>query len=311
MGGDATRAAIPFFMLTVVIEAVAVHRNRNRVDIGEPTDDSNVDAPIGYEPRDTGASLAMGVGSLVVNAASYKVLGPLDRRVFGRRLLNLGARRSGFVAALLIWDFLYYWDHRWSHERRVLWASHVNHHSSERYNLSTALRQSWSSPIVHWVFMPMLVLGFSPALVARAGQWNLLYQYWVHTETIDRLPLGLESLMNSASHHRVHHGSNPQYLDRNYGGIFIVWDRLFGTFEPEGERVRYGLTKNIDTFNPVKVAYHEFAALFRDLTGARSWSERRNFLLGPPGWTPESAPAESEPAGNYEDVDTGSSVAHA
>ena len=114
--------------------------------------------------------------------------------------------------------------------------------------------------------------------------------------------------MNSASHHRVHHGSNPQYLDRNYGGIFIVWDRLFNTFEPEGERVRNGLTKNITTFNPVKVAYHEFAALARDLAGARSWSDRRNFLLGPPGWTP--AELASAPAERYDEADTGSSLAH-
>ncbi len=286
IGGDATRAAIPIFLATIVLEILALRRHRNRVELGDPTTESNVDAPVGYELKDAATSLAMGVGSLVANAGYDKLLAPVDRRFFAKRVLNLGARRSGFALAILIWDFLYYWDHRLSHEHRVLWASHVNHHSSERYNLSTALRQSWTGVVVHWVFMPMLVLGFSPAVVARAGQLNLLYQYWVHTETINRLPFGLEKIFNSASDHRVHHGSDAQYLDRNYAGIFIFWDRMFGSFEPEGERVHYGLTKNLTTFNPIKVALHEWAAMARDVAGADSWRDRVGYVVGPPGWTP-------------------------
>jgi hypothetical protein len=286
IGGNATRAAVPIFIATMAMEYVAIRKQDRVVDLDYPTEASNVAAPVGYEPTDAAASIAMGFGSLVVNGLAEKVLEPFDQRYFQRRVLDLGSKRSAALTAALAWDFCYYWDHRWSHEHRVLWAAHVNHHSSEYYNLSTALRQSWSGTVVHWVFLPMLLAGFSPAQVARAGQLNLLYQYWVHTELVDRLPLGLEKVMNSASHHRVHHGSNPQYLDRNYAGIFIIWDRLFRSFEPEGDRVRYGLTKNITTRNPLRIAAHEWSALFNDVRHASSWRDRARHLVGPPGWQP-------------------------
>ena len=285
IGGNATRAAIPIFLGTIALEYLSLRR-RPTVQLDSDTTASNVELPVGYETRDAATSIAMGLGSLIVNGFAGHLLTPLDTQVFRHSRFSLGTRRSGFALAVLAWDFLYYWDHRWSHERRVLWASHVNHHSSERYNLSTALRQSWTGFVVHWVFMPMLLVGFPPRQVARAGELNLLYQYWVHTEIIDRLPDSMESVLNSASHHRVHHGTNPQYLDRNYAGILIIWDRLFGTFEPEGERVHYGLTKNIKTFNPAKVAFHEWRALWNDLATASSWRDRAGYLLGPPGWTP-------------------------
>lgn len=284
---DATMLAIPGFLATMGLEYWSLRRRReDLVEIGAPTNVSNVDAPLGYETKDTLASMAMGSGMLVIGTAAMKALHPLDDWAYRHRLSSWGARRGGFAAAVLAWDFLYYWDHRWGHEHRVFWASHVNHHSSERYNLSTALRQSWSGTIMHWVFMPMLAAGFTPAQVARAGELNLLYQYWVHTETVDQLPVGVEAVMNTASHHRVHHGTNPQYLDRNYAGIFIIWDRLFGTFEPEDERVQYGLTKQLATFNPLRIASHEWASLIRDVRGARSWKERRGFMFNPPGWAP-------------------------
>ncbi|NNE74841.1 MAG: sterol desaturase family protein [Acidimicrobiales bacterium] len=269
------------------LEYVALRRSgKPIVEIDDPTAVSNVDAPLGYETRDTLASLAMGTGMLAIGLGTAKVLGPLDRAVFARRLAAAGARRGGMAAAIVAWDFSYYWSHRWQHEHRVLWAAHVNHHSSERYNLSTALRQPWTGWITHWVYLPMLVVGFTPTQVARAGQINLLYQYWVHTEAIDTLPAPIERVMNTASHHRVHHGANQQYLDRNYAGIFIVWDRLFGSFEPEGERIRYGLTKNIETFNPVKIAFHEWMDIFRDLRASRSWPDRIGATWGPPGGQP-------------------------
>ena len=153
---------------------------------------------------------------------------------------------------MVVWDFLYYWEHRWMHEVRLLWAHHVTHHSSERYNLSTALRQPWSSPHGR-LGVPADAAARLPRVtrITRAGQLNLLYQYWIHTETIDRLPAALEAVFNTPSHHRVHHGANQQYLDRNYAGILIIWDRLFGTFEPEVRRIKYGLTKNIRDLQPV------------------------------------------------------------
>jgi len=285
IGGNATRAAVPAFLATIAIECIALHR-RSTVDIAEDVPESNVAAPLGYETKDAAASMAMGLCSLVINGYAGKFLTPLDTRVFTRRFARLGAGRTGFLAAVLAWDLCYYWSHRLSHEHRVLWAAHVNHHSSERYNLSTALRQSWTGFVAHGVYLPLFALGFSPWQVARAGEINLLYQYWVHTEMVDRLPVGAERVLNTASHHRVHHGVNPQYLDRNYAGILIIWDRLFGTFEPEGERVRYGLTKNVDSFNPLRIASHEWIDMARDVRQAESWRDRANHLWRKPGWAP-------------------------
>jgi sterol desaturase/sphingolipid hydroxylase (fatty acid hydroxylase superfamily) len=284
---DATMLAIPGFVVTMGLEyAILRRRGDALVAIGAETDESNVAAPLGYEPKDSAASLAMGAGMLGMGIAASTVINPLDRFLYARRVASVGARRFGFVGAMLVWDFLYYWDHRMSHEHRIFWAQHVNHHSSQRYNLSTALRQSWTSFLMHWVFTPMLVAGFTPKQVARAGELNLLYQYWVHTETVDKLAPSAEYTLSTASHHRVHHGANPQYLDKNYGGILILWDRLFGTFEPEDERVRYGLTKNIRTFNPVKIAYHEWADLLGDMRTATTWRSRFRHAWSPPGWTP-------------------------
>ena len=135
-------------------------------------------------------------------------------------------------------------------------------------------------------WLPLLLLGFPPWTVLLAQSWSLIYQFGLHTERVGRLPRPLEAVLNTPSHHRVHHGANEQYLDRNYGGILVIWDRLFGSFEPEGERVRYGLTTNLETFNPVKVAFHEYAALGRDLRAARSWRMRWNLLLRGPGYKP-------------------------
>jgi sterol desaturase/sphingolipid hydroxylase (fatty acid hydroxylase superfamily) len=288
ISGDATMLAIPAFLGTIALE-VMVLRKRPTVDLDDPTTASNVERPVGYEARDTATSLAMGTGMLAIGMATASVLGPLDRWLFGKRFADVGRRRFAFVGAMLAWDFLYYWDHRMSHEHRIWWASHVNHHSSRRYNLSTALRQPWTNIVTHGFFAPMLLAGFSPRQVARAGELNLLYQYWVHTETIDKLPRPIEYVMNTASHHRVHHGVNREYLDRNYGGILIIWDRIFGSFEPEVRRVQYGLTKNIDTFNPVRVAFHEWVAIARDVARAKTWRERIGYAFGPPGWTPAVA----------------------
>ena len=204
-------------------------------------------------------------------------------------MVELGDGPWAFAAALLAVDFAYYWFHRLHHEVRVLWASHVPHHSSQHYNLSTALRQSWT-PFTGLPFYLPLALLFSPAQIATAYGINLLYQFWIHTELIDRLG-PLEWVFNTPSHHRVHHGANVQYLDRNYAGILIVWDRWFGSFEPEAERVRYGLTKNITSFNPVYAAFHEFVAVFRDALTAPSLRDAIGYLLQPPGWKPQGAGA--------------------
>lgn len=186
-------------------------------------------------------------------------------------------------------DLAYYWFHRCHHEVRVLWASHVVHHSSRHYNLSTALRQTWTPMTALPFWLPLAFAGFEPWMILLAQSWSLLYQFWLHTERVRRMPRWFEAVFNAPTHHRVHHGSNEQYLDRNHGGILIVWDRLFRSFEPERERVRYGLTKNITTHNPVRVAFHEYAAIWRDVRSARSFGERLGYVFRGPGWRPEAA----------------------
>jgi len=284
--------SLPLFAVTMAAEARALRR---RPVLREPGDldswtraqlsDSRLPpdplVPVGFERRDTVASLAMLAGNITVNLAASGPMGRANGFLFRRRLLRLGPRTS-LLVAMVLWDFLYYWSHRLQHEHRVLWASHVSHHSSQRYNLSTALRQPWSGFLLAWVFAPMPLLGVPLAHTAKAGQLNLLYQYWIHTETIGRMHPSLEKAFNTPSHHRVHHGANPQYLDKNYGGILIVWDKLFGTFEPEARRVKYGLTKNIDTFNPIRIGYHEFAALARDVKRAKGWRSKLACAWGRP-----------------------------
>jgi sterol desaturase/sphingolipid hydroxylase (fatty acid hydroxylase superfamily) len=205
-------------------------------------------------------------------------------RLWERRLTDLGTGPLAWAAAVVGWDFIYYWNHRFMHTSRYMWAIHVVHHSSERYNLSTALRQPVADAF--GTFAPygaLALIGVRPELVLQARGWNLLYQYWIHTDVIRRLG-PLEEVLNTPSHHRVHHGSNQHYLDRNHGSILIVWDRLFGSFQREDEPVVYGLTKNIDTFHPAKVATHEYIDMARDVASSRTWRDRLSFVLRGPGW---------------------------
>jgi sterol desaturase/sphingolipid hydroxylase (fatty acid hydroxylase superfamily) len=206
-------------------------------------------------------------------------------RLWRRRIVrDLGAGPAVVAAAVFGWDFIYYWNHRFMHESRYMWAVHVVHHSSERYNLSTALRQPVADALGTFVpYSALALLGVRPELVARARDINLLYQYWIHTDTIRRLG-PLERVFNTPSHHRVHHGSNRQYIDRNHGSILIIWDRLFGTFERERDPVVYGLTKNLETFDPTRVAAHEHFEMLRDVRRSTTWRERLSYVLRGPGW---------------------------
>jgi sterol desaturase/sphingolipid hydroxylase (fatty acid hydroxylase superfamily) len=207
------------------------------------------------------------------------------RRLFDRRLLpDLGDGPAARAVAIVGWDLIYYLNHRFMHESRYMWAIHVVHHSSERYNLSTALRQPVADALGTFVpYGALALLGVRPELIEQARGINLIYQFWIHTEAIDRIG-PFERWFNSPSHHRVHHGSNRQYLDRNHGGILIVWDKLLGTFEPEAEPVVYGLTTNIDTFDPVRIATHEYVDMAHDVAGAETWGDRLSFVVRGPGW---------------------------
>jgi sterol desaturase/sphingolipid hydroxylase (fatty acid hydroxylase superfamily) len=243
--------------------------------------------------RAAGSTAVAAIAATGLSAASTWAARTSAQRLFGRRVLpDWGGGPVALGAAVLGWDFIYYWNHRLQHESRVLWAIHVVHHSSERYNLSTALRQPWAESLGMFVpYGALALLGIRPNLIETARQLNLLYQYWIHTDTIRRIG-PLEEVLNTPSHHRAHHGSNRRYLDRNHGSILIVWDRLFGTFQREldDDPVVYGLTKNIGTFNPLRIATHEYADIVRDVRGATGWRDRLSFVLRGPGWAYERHP---------------------
>jgi sterol desaturase/sphingolipid hydroxylase (fatty acid hydroxylase superfamily) len=275
---DPTIYAAPVFVVTVIIEAAVLRRWKAA---GRDV--------VGHTNKDTWASLGMGIGSLVTVTAINAGVFALATWLWAHRLVDLGSGALGWTVALVGWDFAYYWHHRIEHENRLFWASHVNHHSSQHFNLSTALRQPWT-PFTSLVFFPPLaLLGVAPWMIMVAGGINLIYQYWVHTELVGKLPRWFEAVFNTPSHHRVHHGANAEYLDKNYAGVLIVWDRLFNTFEVERARVVYGLTKNITSYNPFVIAFHEYAAIGRDLRAARRWRDRVGILWHGPAWRPEDA----------------------
>ncbi|MCK6544737.1 sterol desaturase family protein [Myxococcota bacterium] len=272
---DPSHVAIPFYLAAMLWEHRATKRRRAA---GEPL--------LGYEKRDTIASLAVGIISTIPVAGIGLVTFALAEWFFAHRLFDLGTGPLAWVVAMIAWDFAYYWFHRWEHEVRFLWATHVMHHSSERYNYSTALRQPWLPVLGIILYSPIALLGLEPWMIAVAGGFNLIYQFWVHTESVDKMPAWFEAVFNTPSHHRVHHASNERYLDKNHAGVLIVWDKLFGTFEPEVEPVVYGLTKNIRSHNLWTIFVHELVDIARDVRGARSLREVLGYVFGPPGWQP-------------------------
>src|SRR5699024_1619205 len=241
--------------------------------------------------RITGSSAVTALASTVVTVSTLWSAETASRKLFRLSPFDLGKGPLAYAVAILGWDFLYYWNHRLDHESRWLWAMHVVHHSSERYNLSTALRQPVAEALTISVPYGLLsLLGVRPALVQDARAVNLIYQFWIHTEVIRSIG-PLEKVFNSPAPHRVHHGRNREYLDRNHGSILILWDRLFGTFEPEADQVVYGLTTNIDTFSPLRIATHEWAGIARDVFRARTWRDRVSHLLRGPGWSAQQTAA--------------------
>lgn len=278
--------AIPWFFATMILEA-ALYRREGATDNRH-----------GYAGKDSACSLAMGIGNVILGAVfKFWSLGVVVW-AYQYRLFDVPHVWWAWLLLILFEDHCYYWFHRAHHEVRLFWAAHVNHHSSRHYNLSTALRQSWTTPLTGPLFWtPLAFIGFSPMMIAIAQVVSLLYQYWIHTELIGRLGV-LEWVLNTPSHHRVHHGRNPQYLDTNYGGILIVWDRLYGTFEAEEEAVDFGLTTNLDSYNPLWVAFHEWVAMGRDVVRA-PWRDKLAMVFRSPASLaarPRPAPAPLGPA---------------
>lgn len=263
--------AIPFFVATVILEVI--------LTVKVKLDD--------YSFKDAGTSILMGLGNVSIGIFTKGVVLSLFYIIYNTyHLLDIPFVWWAWIIILFADDFCYYWFHRISHESRFFWASHVVHHSSQKYNLSTALRQTWSGSFCSFIFwLPLILIGFHPLMVLVQMSISLIYQYWIHTELIDKMPPWFEAVFNTPSHHRVHHATNPQYLDRNHAGIFIIWDKLFGTFEPEIEKPVYGLVKNIETYNPIKIAFTEWYEMFKDFFSSNtSIKNKFKYFIKPPGW---------------------------
>lgn len=273
---DPTLLAIPAFIFFVVLEWWAVKTRRAN---GE------------YETGDAITSMLMGTGSSVSGILFGFLAAAGALWIWQFRIAEMPINVWTGIAVFFAYDFFYYWKHRFMHRMRWWWADHTIHHSSNHYNLTTALRQPWTGPITGMFVMgaPLILLGAHPAFVGFVGALNLLYQFWIHTEAIDKCPRWFEAIFNTPSHHRAHHGRNPRYLDSNYAGVLIIWDRMFGTFVPEVEHDKpdYGLVTPLISRNPFWVATHEYWALLKDCAsdGLRPdrWVRR---IFGPPGWSP-------------------------
>ncbi len=264
--------AVPGFVLLIIVEIIYAVRMRREL----------------YEVKDAATSISLGLGNLFIGIVTKGVILVVFSFLYIYRAFTI-PWNAWWAWGLCFFadDFSYYWFHRVSHSVRFFWASHVVHHSSERYNLAAALRQTWTGNItgafVFWVWMPLV--GFHPGMIMTMQSVSLLYQFWIHTEGIDRMPKWYEFLFNTPSHHRVHHGSDLLYLDKNHAGTLIVWDRMFGTFQEEQFRPKYGLTKNVKTYNPVLVAFHEWINIFKDLRKARTPGHWWHYLFDAPGWS--------------------------
>lgn len=275
-----TQYAVPLFVVAVLAEMIWARFKR----------------PEAYEPMDTLVSLAFGLGSTVAGALFGGFAAFLFIEAYDFRIFDMGAQWWSLWWAwplcFILDDLKYYWVHRAGHRIRWMWAAHVNHHSSQHYNLSTALRQTWTGSFTFGLLfaLPLVILGFHPVMIAICGGFNLIYQFWIHTEAIDRMPKWFEAVMNTPSHHRVHHATNPRYLDRNYAGVLIIWDKMFGTFEAEqkpedgAEPIRYGIVKQLGSFNLLYAVFHEWIGMLTDIWKS-PWKHKLSYLLREPGWT--------------------------
>lgn len=264
--------AIPFFLLAIGTELYINWKEKLNL----------------YEKKEALSSIGMGLGSLVIDILMKGLAFGIYTILYQFRVFNLGWHWYTWVLIFFADDFTFYWHHRLSHEIRILWAAHVNHHSSQTLNLATALRQSWAEQLYKffwWLWMPLV--GFPPLMMLMMMSISLIYQYWVHTELIKKLPKWFEFFFNTPSHHRVHHASNVRYMDQNHAGILVIWDRLFGTFteERENEKPVYGITKNINTYNLFKIASHEFVDIAKDVKRAPKFSDKLKYIFCSPGWS--------------------------
>ncbi|CAA0217484.1 sterol desaturase family protein [Tenacibaculum maritimum] len=267
--------ALPIFFIAIVLEVIV--DRKHHLDL--------------YYGKDTFVSLLMMIFSAVIEFIPKIVAFIAFFYLYEASPLKGVIGRQWWAWVLLFFadDFSYYWFHRLNHQVRLFWAGHIPHHSSVKMNFGTALRQGVGERIhkfFFWLWIPLL--GFDPLMIFTMMGVSLIYQFWVHTEMVDKLPRFVEYVFNTPSHHRVHHASNIRYLDCNHAGVLIIWDRIFGTFSEELKALDkpiYGLTVNIETYNPIKVATHEYQAIIKDVLRAEKWSDKLNYIFNAPGWS--------------------------
>ncbi|MBV6505974.1 MAG: hypothetical protein ILNGONEN_01541 [Syntrophorhabdaceae bacterium] len=268
--------AIPVFLLLIAIEALFAWREQREY----------------YRFNDAINDLSCGIIQQVIGVFMKTILFAGYLFLFDRfALLNISERSiTGWVVLFFGVDFFYYWFHRMSHEMNAPWAAHIVHHQSEEFNLAVALRQGTLQSSFSWIFyLPLAIIGFPPVMFLTMSAFNTLYQFWIHTRAIDKLG-PLEWVLNTPSHHRVHHGRNPKYLDKNHAGTLIVWDRMFGTFQTEEEEVVYGVTEPLNSWNPVWANLQYWTKLWREMKMMPRFVDKIKFWLMPPGWRPKELP---------------------
>jgi sterol desaturase/sphingolipid hydroxylase (fatty acid hydroxylase superfamily) len=274
--------AVPFFLLALLIELVyGIVINKNT-----------------YRLNDAISNLFMGTlrtsnKLIIIGAAGYVFY--LAETHFALWRMDVTSPFT-WIFSFIIYDFFYYWFHRISHERQIFWASHVAHHQSEDYNLSTALRQTGTGAFVSWVFyIPMFLIGIPSYVFISVASLNLIYQFWVHSEHIPKLGW-FENYFVTASNHRVHHAQNEQYIDKNYGGVFIIWDRMFGThkIEDENEACIYGIRGTLNTFNPIWANLHIYSKIIKEMWLSHDWQDKLYAPFARTGWIPQSFPEKIE-----------------
>lgn len=265
---ELTQLALPIFALLMLAEAVLSALRGNPV----------------YQWQDFFGSMSQLAMNIVVKLGLDVLVIAFHWQLYQYRLFDFGTGVWQWLFTLLVLDFVFYWYHRASHRSRALWCAHVVHHSSEQMNFGTALRQSPTGPLTRALFYwPLPLLGFDPLVIASAGAVATIYGFWTHTKLVGKLWAPLEYIFVTPSHHRAHHGSNPEYIDKNYANFLIIWDRLFGTFAEEKAAVQYGLINNIHTYNPIRIGFEEWYKLFAASFRARSLATLAKLWYLPPG----------------------------
>ncbi len=265
--------SIPIFFLLIGVEVLIAKLSKTRL----------------YRLNDAVSNISCGIAQQITGVLSKTIL--IVGYIYlyeNHRWLDIPDNWWTYLLLFIGIDFCYYWFHRLAHEISLLWGTHIVHHQSEEYNLSVALRQSSFQAFISTLFyLPLALVGFNPIAFVAINAFQTLYQFWIHTKTIGKLHPAIEFVFNTPSHHRVHHGRNPKYIDKNHGGTLIIFDRLFGTFQPEEEEVIYGVTKPLASWNPIWANFDWYADLWDDLRQPMSWPDRLKVLFKPPGWMPD------------------------